>query len=236
MKYININKLAGASEKSFLKISPYPWLNLHELVTPEGFDELLGSLPDVSMFEKSFNLERSHGQKPHDRYELRYSDSLILSPAWKSFIEELSSAEYGAELKRLFGVKNFNIRFQWQYSFNGCSVSPHCDSRNKIGSQIFYLNTSDNWKEEWGGQTLVLDDGGKLNCDSAPDITQFHNKIAVRTLGNYSLLFARTDHSWHSVGALQSPPDVLRKIFTVIIERKPTLLNKIVVKIKSLFS
>lgn len=236
MKYLNTNVLEGVSGDVFLNTTPYPWLNLHEFITTEGFNELIKTLPDVSIFEKSFNLERSYGQKPHDRYELRYSDSLALSPAWKVFIEELSGPFYRKEIERLFGVKTFNLRFQWQYSFTGCSVSPHCDSRSKIGSHIFYFNTPDNWKEEWGGQTLVLDDGGKLSCDSAPDLSMFVNKRAVKSIGNYSLLFARTDHSWHSVDVLKSPEGALRKIFTVIIEKKPTFREKIALKLKTMAS
>jgi hypothetical protein len=74
MKYLNIEALRNISREAFGKMSPYPWLNLHEFITPERFDELLATLPDVSIFEKSFNVERTYGQKPHDRYELRYSD------------------------------------------------------------------------------------------------------------------------------------------------------------------
>lgn len=236
MKYLNFSVFKNVPEKKFSGTTPYPWVNFSESLTPEGFQELLSTLPDVSLFEKSFNLERSYGQKPHDRFELRYSPGLNLSPAWSTFIEELSSSSYRQELERLFGVKNMNLRFQWQYSFTGCSVSPHCDSGSKVGSHIFYFNTPVDWKEEWGGQTLVLDDLGKLSCDSAPDIAAFTKKEAVRSVGNYSLLFARTEHSWHCVETLKSPPGALRKIFTVIIEKKPTLGSKIALKLKGFIS
>lgn len=236
MKYLNIKALENVSEKEFVNASPYPWVNLDKSLIAKGFDDLLSSLPDVSMFEKSFNVERAYGQKSHDRYELMYADSLALSPSWKQFIEELSGASYRKGIGRLFNVKDFSLRFQWQYSFSGCSVSPHCDSRTKIGSHIFYFNTPDNWKEEWGGQTLVLDDEGKLDCDSAPELTAFKNKTAVKSIGNYSLLFARTDHSWHSVDVLNSPPGALRKIFTVVIEKKTTIGERIALRLKKLLS
>jgi hypothetical protein len=41
-------------------------------------------------------------------------------------------------------------------------VSPHCDSPKKLGSHIFYLNTKEDWDPSWGGETLILDDGGRL--------------------------------------------------------------------------
>ncbi len=235
MNYLNIDTLKQIPAKEFLNTQPYPWRNLNGCLTGEGLKELLATLPDVSMFEKSFSMEREHGQKPHDRFELRYSDQLVLAPPWQAFIKELSGSLYSQEVKRLFSVKDFNIRFQWHYSYAGCSVSPHCDSKSKIGSHIFYLNTPDNWREEWGGQTLILDDEGRMDCDSAPDIETFPKKISVKTLGNYSLLFARTDHSWHCVQALNSPPDVLRKIFTVVLEKKVSFKERLAYKLKSFF-
>jgi hypothetical protein len=40
--------------------------------------------------------------------------------------------------------------------------------------------------------------------------------------GNGSLLFQRTDHSWHGVRPLQPPPGSLRKLFIITIN-VPTL-------------
>jgi hypothetical protein len=48
----------------------------------------------------------------------------------------------------------------WHYTPAGKSVSPHCDSFNKIGSQIFYFSTPEDWDRSWGGETVILDDKG----------------------------------------------------------------------------
>ena len=71
-------------------------------------------------------------------------------------ISDLASA-------RLFNVNSLELTLHWHYTPNGCSVSPHCDAKHKLGSHIFYLNTEKDWKEHWGGETVVLDDEGQFD-------------------------------------------------------------------------
>ncbi len=234
MKFIDTTKLSSISGDEYRGKKPYPWHVFRHLITKEGFNELEKNLPDISLFTKTFNIERGYGQKPHNRYELKYEKSLGVSKEWNSFIRELGEGEYRTQVERLFGTRNFNMRFQWQYSVNGCSVSPHCDSKNKLGSHIFYFNADDNWEEEWGGETIILDDKEKFNCDSAPDISDFPEKILVPYRENYSLLFTRTNHSWHAVEPLLCPENVVRKIFTVVFEKEKTSLEKIKEKLLNL--
>ena len=40
----------------------------------------------------------------------------------------------------------------------GVEVSPHCDSKHKLGSHLFYFNDSSEWDPSWGGETLILED------------------------------------------------------------------------------
>lgn len=235
MKYLNLAPLQSITSEQFQAVAPFPWANPQGMLTEEGIKELIETLPDVSLFEQSFGMERAYGQKPHDRYELKYREGLPLSPAWSEFLKELSGPEYDREVARLFKSSQFTLRFQWQYSFNGCSVSPHCDSRKKLGTHIFYLNTPENWKDEWGGRTLILDDAGKFPPESAPLLSEFRGQIAAEVFCNRSLIFERTDRSWHAVSDLVSPPGAVRKIFTVIMERKPTFLDRIKGRIGAFF-
>jgi hypothetical protein len=232
MTYLNQSTLDSISREAFQKTHPFPWTNPQGFVTDEGFDALLKTLPDVGIFESSFGMERAYGQKPHDRYELKYRDGLPISKEWQSFLDELAGSKYRAWISKLLGRNDFSLRFQWQYSFNGCSVSPHCDSRNKLASHLFYLNTPENWKIEWGGQTLILNDQGAFPPESAPKLEDFKGSQAAEVFGNRSLFFERTDRSWHAVSELTSPPEAMRKIFTVIVEKKPTLFEKIARKLK----
>ncbi len=91
--------------------------------------------------QKRFGVKRAHGQQSHDRYTLEYRKDLPLSPHWKQFLAELQGEPYSNFLKRLFGVKSLELNFHWHYTPNGCSVSPHCDAKHKLGSHIFYFNT-----------------------------------------------------------------------------------------------
>jgi len=98
-------------------------------------------------------------------------------------------------------------------------VSPHTDARRKIGSHIFYFNTPEDWDASWGGQTLVLDDGGRMRAHSEPKAGKFREVAASQILGNQSFIFKRTEHSWHAVNPIKCPPDRMRKVFIVVINR-----------------
>ena len=121
----------------------------------------------------------------------------------------------------MLGRGGFRLRFHWHYTPGGCSVSPHCDARDKLASHIFYLNGADEWRAEWGGETLVLDDGGRFDRRSSPRIEEFERCIAPPSVGNVSLLFQRREHSWHGVRELRSPPGALRRVFIVVVEAQP---------------
>ena len=98
-------------------------------------------------------------------------------------------------------------------------MSPHCDSRRKLGSHIFYFNTAQDWNPAWGGETLLLDDGGSFNRKSAPHFDDFRHVTVAEALDNRSLLFARTGHSWHGVREIKCPEGQLRKVFIIVINR-----------------
>ena len=141
MTYLNFSALEAISPQSFQETKPYPWMNPSGLLTDWGYQRLVETLPDVSMFEKRFGVKRAHGQKSHDRYTLEYRKGLSLPPHWEQFLAELQGDAYSNFLKRLFGVKSLELNFHWHYTPNGCSVSPHCDAKHKLGSHIFYFNT-----------------------------------------------------------------------------------------------
>ena len=216
MRYLDIDKLEAIDATEFRNTRPYPWINPQGLLTDEGFELLLDNMPDVSLFEKKFGYERIAGQKPHDRYSLEYAPDTPVPAPWKEFIQELCGDRYRNKLAELFGARKINMRFHWHYTPNGCSVSPHTDSVREHGSQIFYFNSEKDWEPAWGGDTLVLDDGGRMEFESAPTLADFKNEIAAESLGNHSLIFERTRHSWHAVREIKCPEDRLRRVFIVV--------------------
>lgn len=226
MTYLDFDKLRSIAASDFQNASPFPWLNPQGVLTAEGFERLVATCPDVKKFDPSFGVSRKHGQQSHDRFSLEYNPGLDIAADWHAFIAELRSPEYTSFLARMTGNSSLVLNFHWHYTPNGCSVSPHCDATHKIGSHIFYLNTESDWKEEWGGQTVVLDDGGRFQRRSAPSFEDFDRAIDGKTLGNYSFLFARQGNSWHGVRPIQCPEGEYRKVFIVVFNDRWRLMRK----------
>jgi hypothetical protein len=216
--YLDYEKLAAIEPSDFQNNKPFPWINPGGLLTDAGFERLFETLPDVSLFEKSFGKTRKYGQESHDRYNLEYRESLDIADPWRDFIEELRGSKYHAFLTSLFDGEPFRLRFHWHYAINGSSVSPHCDSSQKLGSHLFYFNKSDEWDPAWGGATLVLDDHDNITRGSSPEFSDFDEHIASHFLDNASFVFQRTPHSWHGVEEIRCPEGAMRRVFIVVID------------------
>lgn len=226
MSYLDLDRLSQITAQSseFLNRSPFPWMSLQGVIREDGFRRLVSDLPRPELFQPQFGLVRSYGQQSHDRYALQYSHRLDpeLTPSWREFIGELHSEPYQSFVRQTFGLKpheRFVLSMHWHHAPNGASVSPHTDARRKFGSHIFYFNTPEDWDASWGGQTLVLDDAGRLSAHSAPKSGELREVGASEILGNRSFIFKRTEHSWHAVNPISCPPDRLRKVFIVVINR-----------------
>jgi len=216
-QYLDFDKLEAIDPAGFRATRPFPFANPAGLLTDEGYQALLDNMPDVALFEKIFGYRRLAGQEPHNRFTLEYSPDIPVPQPWQDFIAELCSDRYRRTVARLMGARMVRFRFHWHYTPNGCSVSPHCDSKRENGSHLFYFNSVDDWDPAWGGDTLVLDDGGRLDFESAPDLDEFENEIPARSLGNQSLIFERTDHAWHAVREIRCPEDRMRRLFIVVV-------------------
>jgi Rps23 Pro-64 3,4-dihydroxylase Tpa1-like proline 4-hydroxylase len=217
MGYIDFDRLEQIDEKAYQAQRPFPWSNPEKLLSDEGFERLYETLPEISMFASSAGMKRKNTQASHDRFVLEYHDGVSLSEPWREFMAELRGRRYRENLNRLMGNSSMVLNFHWHYTPNGCSVSPHCDSVRKLGSHIFYLNKQEDWDPAWGGETLILDDGGRFNPKSAHELAEFDRRIPSQAIGNRSLIFSRTDRSWHSVGEITCPPGHYRKVFIVVI-------------------
>jgi hypothetical protein len=219
MRYLDIERLNALDPKAFQSQRPYPWVNPAGLLTEEGYECLRETLPDVTLFTPVFGKKRVYGQQSHDRFALEYHDGLNVAAPWKEFVAELRGKEYQQFLRQMLKTRSFELLFHWHYTPNGCSVSPHCDSKSKLGSHIFYFNSLQDWDPRWGGETLILDGGGRFSRKSAPSFEDFPRVTTGEALGNRSLLFARTEYSWHGVREICCPKDVFRKVFIVVINR-----------------
>ncbi len=220
MQYLNQDALGGLSSEFFQNRRPYPWVNIRNPLTLEGYERLRQTLPDISLFKRWVGVKRAHGQGSHDRAILHYPPNAELAAPWKEFIAEIQGEVYGSFVRRMFnlpGDARFILTMEWYYAWEGCSVSPHCDAQRKLGTQIFYFNTEADWEANWGGHILILDDEGRLKPHSGPSFDELGTAAALDARGNRSLIFQRTEHSWHGVRPLGCPPEQLRKLFIITI-------------------
>jgi hypothetical protein len=218
MSYIDMARMASIDPAAFQNAEPFPWVNPEGFLTADGFSQLTNHLPDLSLFTASFNVGRKYGQQTHDRYILEYRDGITIPVQWEAFINVLRSDDYRQFIVRLLAHKHFRFRFHWHYAPAGCSVSPHCDSKTKLGSHIFYMNTTKDWNADWGGETILLDDKGQFRQDSRPAFEDFAAQAVAETMNNRSLIFGRRGNSWHGVKAINCPEGKLRKVFIVVFE------------------
>lgn len=216
MKYLDFEKIEAVNPAEFREVKPFPYFNPKGLLTDAGYESLLKNMPGISLFEKKFDDQRRGGQEPHNRYSLEYTPEVPLPKPWEGFIAELSSDRYRRALQRLLGAARIRCRMHWHYTPRGCSVSPHVDSRQEYGSQIFYFNSEEEWEPTWGGDTLILDDGGNLDFKTAPALEDFDQEMPACSVGNRSLLFERTNHSWHGVREIACPGNRMRRVFILV--------------------
>ena len=221
MQYLDLARLEATPSDAFRNQSPYPWTTIDHPLTADGFETLYQALPDVSMFERVVGARRGYGQAPHDRCILHYGEGLDIARPWKEFIAELRGEAYDRFLHRLLGLpasKKFILTLEWYYAWQGCSVSPHCDARRKIATHIFYFAKEADWDPSWGGHILMLDDKGRYSAHSAPTFDDLEVAATLDARGNSSLIFERTEHSWHGVRPIGSPdPSIYRKLFVVTV-------------------
>ncbi len=236
MRYINFDVLNAIDAKKYQGNKPFPFIDFPNALFEDAYIQLVQTAPDISLFEKMYGIERSNGQKFHDKFYLEYTDTTPLSSHWKAFIAELHSDAYLRFIENMFNMRrgSYELMISWHYMKQGTCITPHCDTRKKIGSQLFYLNTTDTWKEEWGGQTLALDDEGKRDPYTGPALSEFDKVFTTKSVDNNSFIFTRTEHSWHAVDVIQCPPEEIRKMFSIVANRKPTLLTRIKSRIKRL--
>jgi hypothetical protein len=212
------------------------WRELSGFLSEDFHAALRRDFPPLTLFEK--HVGRNQGVvRPHDRYYLALGSSKYhrtrslaarlmgkrgsveasrLPRVWQLFIENLRGPEYRHFLGNILQTSSFNLRFAWHMSFEGCEVSPHRDNPSKLGTHIFYFNSNADWNDAWGGQTVIL---SELRKDTeCPEFEDFSQTREVSNIGNNSLLFRNSLIAWHGVRPISPPPQMYRKIFTVIFD------------------
>lgn len=229
MKFLNKKTIAGFSYEDFHKQWPFPYAGIKGMLTDEGFSTLLKDFPSLELFAYHQNIKRAYGQRPHNRYYLAYEETHFkqggdydrevadqqLAESWTSFIHELQEdPDYIEMIKRALGAEKWTVRFAWHVGKSGNEVSPHLDNIDKFGTHIFYFNTDDDWKEEWGGQIVAL--GGMMTSSGNPEYEDFADQKEFPIIDNRSFLFKNNLEAWHGVRPLRCPEGKYRRLFNVI--------------------
>lgn len=219
MKFLDSSTLQAIDAAAYRHQRPFPWIDPAGLLRDEAFAALVADLPDISQFKKAFGHQRRFGQTSHDCYSLKYRPGLEIPEPWQAFIDEWHGPEYRAFLSRMLGHRAMRLDFLWFYTPSGCSVSPHCDQKDRLGAQIFYLNTDRDWKRDRGGETLILGASRRIPYRSAPGFEDFEMVVASDGMNNRSLLFSRSNRSWRGVRMIDCPDGHQRRIFLVTVKR-----------------
>ncbi|MGI4982614.1 MAG: 2OG-Fe(II) oxygenase [Janthinobacterium lividum] len=258
MPFLNTVLLREFDAERFVRRAPYPWQDFTQLLTPEGFARLYADFPPLAAFQHHIGLPRADGQRSHDRYYLAYEASLYhragrgdyalekrdgegtighadLPPSWQAFIDELRDPQgYAGIVSRALDASAPTIRFAWHLGRTGSEVSPHHDARDKRGTHIFYFNTSDDWRPEWGGAFDIL--SGKQVARGNPDFDDFAASESVGIIDNRSFLFKNTTDAWHGVRTLTCPEGAYRRLFNVVFEQSDAPSRGIAGRVRRLFS
>lgn len=230
--FLDHERLARFSPEEFLATRPFPFVGFDRLLLPDAFAALLAEFPDRALFTWHGAIDRVHGQRPHNRWYLAYESARYeeyserpggvarradLPSVWAEFIDELTSdPDYLAMISACLGRPDFETRFAWHLGVDGSEVSPHVDDHNKAGTHIFYFNTDEDWRPEWGGRTEVL--SGRTTASNAPDFDDFADVVTVPLTANASFLFKNQAEAWHGVRPLHCPESRFRRLFNVIYE------------------
>ena len=192
MKYLDEQQLDDFDHKAFRALTPYPWCNPTGILTAHGFDLLTSNMPEEEQFRGFFGKQRKHGQRSHDRYILDYEEGMAAPQPWLEFIDELKSPDYRKFVANLLGVRAVRFRFHWHYTPTACEVSPHCDSGGKLGNQIFYMNTNEDWQDHVAAILDVVD-LVIIDCTEATKHLSWEIELAQERLGNENVLLFSPD-------------------------------------------
>ncbi len=113
------------------------------------------------------------------------------------------------------GDRRYIPTISWHYAWEGCSSLAPLRCGTQTRHAHLPLQLPQEWDQAWGSQTLIFGSDKPIPTHSAPNFDELTVAGAHGPIGNGSLLFQCTPHSWHGMKPLTCPPGKLRKIFSV---------------------
>jgi hypothetical protein len=188
-----------------LQEAPYEWgLVPHAIEQGEA-----ATLIDTFPLDDFWRLQHDDGEKSYT-YSARPLVILgadapaSLSPLadpWQELVHDLLSSGYREALGRAIGRPLDDAPMEaavWRWD-EDAQLGPHLDMREKLVTQVFYLNAG--WNPWWGGCLRIL--GSQDEGDVVSEIEP--------VLGSASVL-VRSDRSWHCVSPVADAPVPRRSV------------------------
>ncbi|WP_371500509.1 2OG-Fe(II) oxygenase [Kitasatospora sp. NBC_00374] len=190
---------------------PYRWAVAQDLLPAGSRARLRADLPELDAFRR---IERtSGGDKTYGMYVLPLvSRGRALAgleqagAAWRDFTAAVLGAGYRSWVRAAVGADTDSCPIDvGVFVFGpGDGVSSHTDKADKRATHVFYLN--EQWRAQDGGSFLVRAEPG----EDSPAVA------SVVPGAGRSVVFARSDASWHAVAPIR--PSAPEYRYTVQVE------------------
>lgn len=167
---------------------PFSWCRIPQFFSEESARYLSSSFPD-QYFRDSVSAAGHYQLSDRSVIDEGKMENISdFTPAWKELMEDLLSRDYSQAISTLFGIDLSGTQLKvrlCKYKAD-CWMLPHTDRVDRVITQIIYL--TEGWDEQWGGNLLLL------RSDDETDVAGI-----IPPAFNSSILFMRSDQSWHSV-------------------------------------
>ncbi|AUG78269.1 Putative Hydroxylase [Kitasatospora sp. MMS16-BH015] len=179
------------------RTEPYRWALAQDLLPAGARARLRADLPELDAFRR---IERAAGgDKQYGMYVLPLVSRgeplpglAQAGPAWRELAESVLGGAYRAWVEEAVGAETADCPIDLGvFVFGpGDGVSPHTDKADKWATHVFYLN--EEWCEADGGSFQV-------RADPSPGSPPVASVVPG---GGRSVVFARSDASWHAVAPI----------------------------------
>jgi Rps23 Pro-64 3,4-dihydroxylase Tpa1-like proline 4-hydroxylase len=180
-----------------LQVKPYPHALIENFINPEDFRLLLENFPQEGFL---LSKRKSGSDKTYTvdnniifGLELQQKNPLILNyPYWCALVDELTSKDYKQLISNFLGVnlQDLPIELTLKRYKKSHYISPHTDRDYVNATHLIFFNEV--WNKNWGGELCIMSSSRKIEKKILP-------------LWEKSLLFLRTDNSWHAVTKCNAP-------------------------------
>jgi SM-20-related protein len=188
-----------------LRRAPYEWALVDGAMAPEHAATLIDTFPRHDFWRLSHDDgEKSYTYSARPLVILgadRPANLSRLPDPWQELVADLLSPRYREALSQVLGQPLDGSPMEaavWRWDHDA-ELGPHLDMREKIVTQVFYLNSG--WNPWWGGSLRILNSADP--SDLAAEIPPL--------LGTSSIV-VRSDRSWHCVSPVTSPPVPRRSV------------------------